>query len=191
MTCPHRPTVDVTTCPSPHSRRNQLGRLAWGAVWTLLFRPSLRPLHGWRRMLLRAFGARVGEGARIDPAARIWAPWNLELGPYSCLGPHVDCYSVAQVRLGAHATVSQYAFLCTASHDHEDPGMRLFSEPIAIGAGAWVCACAFVGPGVTVGEGAVLGARAAAFRDVEAWTIALGTPARSVGPRVLRSGGPA
>lgn len=168
------------------SWRNRLGRVVWGAVWLLLYRLSPRPLHAWRRLLLRLFGARVGRGAHPYPSAKIWAPWNLDMGSGSCLADDVDCYCVDRVTLGAHATVSQYSYLCTASHDFEDPAMPLVTAPIVIGAKAWVAADVFVGPGVTVGEGAVVGARASVFRDVPPWTVVAGNPAAAMRQRVPR-----
>lgn len=138
-------------------------------------------------MLLRLFGARIGRNARIFPSVRIWAPWNLEVGAEASLGFAVDCYCVDLVQIGAHATVSQEAFLCTASHDVTDPHMRLVTAPIVIENEAWVCARAFIAPGLRVGGGAVVGACAVATRDVEPWTIVAGNPARVVNQRVLRS----
>lgn len=169
--------------PSPHSLRNRLGRSAWGAVWILLFRPSPKPLHAWRRWLLRLFGARIADTAVIHPSARIWCPWNLSMDRHACLSGHVDCYNVDTVEIGACATVSQYAFLCTAGHDIDCPVMRLTTSPIRVEAHAWVAADAFIAPGVTVGEGAVVGARSSVFRSVPAWTVVAGNPARALRSR--------
>jgi putative colanic acid biosynthesis acetyltransferase WcaF len=104
---------------------------------------------------------------------------------YSCLANDVDCYCVAPVRLGAHVTVSQYAFLCTASHDYEDPDLRLIAKPIEIGDYAWIAARAFVGPGVKIGEGAVVGATASVYQDVPEWTVVGGNPASIIKKRVM------
>lgn len=170
--------------------RNQFGRALWAVVWMTLFRTSPRPLHGWRRLLLRCFGARVGRGAHPYPTAWVWAPWNLEMGDHSCLADGVDCYSVALVRLGSSALVSQRAFLCAATHDYTDPSFPLIPGPIVIADGAWVAAEAFVGPGVTVGEGAVVGARAVAVKDVAPWAVLVGNPGRVVGVRRITSDAP-
>jgi putative colanic acid biosynthesis acetyltransferase WcaF len=143
----------------------------------LLYRPSPTRLHSWRRFLLRCFGAKVARGAHPYPSARIWAPWNLTMGEGSCLSRHVDCYSVAEVVLGPRATVSQYSFLCTASHDYTSRDMPLVAAPIRIEADAWVTADVYIGPGVTIGEGAVVGARSTVIHDVEPWTIVSGNPA--------------
>jgi len=107
------------------------------------------------------------------------------MGEHSCLANDVDCYCVAPIVLGAHSIVSQYSYLCTATHDYTDPGFPLIARPITIGAHAWVAAGAFVGPGVTVGEGAVIGARSATFKDVPPWAVVAGNPARKIKDRVL------
>ena len=180
-------TVDVSDVTSPHPLGNKIARVVWGGVWLFLYRPSPKVFHGWRRFLLRLFGAKVGAGVHPYPSARIWAPWNLEMGDHSCLGFGVDCYSVAKVQIGAHATISQYSYLCSASHDLEHPNMPLITAPIRVGDGCWLAADVFVGPGVTVGEGAVVGARSTVLRDVEPWTIVVGTPARFIRRRKLKS----
>lgn len=162
---------------------NRIARALWSACWLVLYRPSPTPFHGWRRWLLRLFGARIGKGAHPYPSARIWAPWNLEMHESSCLASHVDCYCVARVTIGRGATVSQYSYLCTASHDYHMPSMALIAAPIVIENNAWVTAGAYVGPGVSVGEGAVVGARAVVVKNVPAWTIVAGNPARAIGNR--------
>jgi putative colanic acid biosynthesis acetyltransferase WcaF len=178
--------VGAADCPSPHSLRNKAGRVAWSAVYFIGFRPSPRLMYGWRRMLLRCFGASIGRNARLDPSIRIWAPWNLDIGEEASLGPNVDCFSVSPIRIGAHATVSQETFLCTASHDMNDPHMRLTHALIQVEDEAWVCARAYIGPGVTVGRGAVVAACSVVTRPVAPWTIVAGNPARSLGPRIVQ-----
>ena len=163
-----------------------MARVLWSAVWVLLFRPTPVPLHAWRCFLLRCFGARIGKRALPYPSARIWAPWNLTMEDDSCLSHKVDCYSVDKIYLGRRVTVSQYSFLCTASHDYRKQSMPLITGPIRIEADAWITADVFIGPGVTVGEGAVVGARSTVVRSVQPWTIVTGNPAKVVGPRIMR-----
>jgi putative colanic acid biosynthesis acetyltransferase WcaF len=167
---------------------NRLARLLWGVVKNTLYRLSPTVLHGWRRVLLRCFGGRIGAGAHPYPRAKIWAPWNLTMEAHSCLADDVDCYCVAPITIGIHATVSQYSYLCAASHDYRDPSMPLIVAPIVIESYAWVAADVFVGPGVTVGEGAVVGARSTVIHDVAPWTVVAGSPAtpRSVRPKFSR-----
>ena len=173
--------------PQRLSPGNKLARAAWNLVWLLLYRPSPVFLHGWRQFLLRRFGAKIGRGAHPYPSAKIWAPWNLTMGDHSCLSHHVDCYCVDRITLGAHSTVSQYSFLCTASHDYTDPAMPLTTAPITLGERAWITADVFVAPGVTVGEGAVITARSSVFHDIEPWTVAAGNPAQSIKSRRFTS----
>lgn len=168
------------------SIRNKIGRALWQVVWLLLYRPTPRLFHPWRCLLLRLFGARLGKSVYPYPSARIWAPWNLEMGDHSCLSEWVDCYCVDKIRIGAHTTVSQYSFLCTASHDYESPGMPLVSAPITLGDRVWITADVFVGPGVTIGDGAVVTARSSVFRDIPPWMVAKGNPAIPVRARNLR-----
>lgn len=178
--------MNIKPVPIPlPSRANQARRALWMLVWCLLYRTSPTPLHAWRRFLLRAFGARVGPHAHPYPAARIWAPWNLLMEEGACLANKSDCYNVAPVRLGRYAVVSQGAFLCTASHAIDRPGFELTAAPIAIHAGAWVAAAAYIGPGVTMHERAVVGACAVVTKDVAAGDVVAGNPARLVARRHL------
>jgi putative colanic acid biosynthesis acetyltransferase WcaF len=120
------------------------------------------------------------------PSARIWAPWNLELGDECTISFQVDCYNAAPISIGSHTTVSQYAHLCTAGHDIADRRFSLVAAPIRIGNSAWICAGAYVGKGVTVRDGAVVAAHAVVTRDVPAWTVVGGNPAQTIKQRVLK-----
>ncbi|MBA3487513.1 MAG: putative colanic acid biosynthesis acetyltransferase [Lysobacter sp.] len=173
----------------PYSRMEYLGRLLW-ALATPLFRLSPRLCHGWRRWLLRRFGATVGCDVTIHPSVRITIPWNLSIGDQASLGERALVYNLGPVRIGPRATVSHLAHLCAGSHDHLDAALPLLRMPIEIGADAWVCAQAFVGPGVVIGDGAVVAAAAVVCRSVEPWMIVAGNPARPVKRRVMRMGEP-
>lgn len=167
--------------------RNKAARALWGVTWLLLFRPSPVPCFAWRRLLLRGFGATLGPKVRIYPSCRIWAPWNLEVAEDACLAADVNCYSVARITIGARATVSQRAELVAAGHDIQDPHMALKAAPITIGPAAWVCSGAFIGPGITLGTGAVAAARAVVTRNVADWTVVGGNPAVVIKQRDLRA----
>jgi len=170
---------------SPHGFRNQLARALWGMAWLALFRPSPRIFHRWRNLLLRMFGATLHPTARVYPRARIWAPWNLIMGPHACLADDVEVYCVAPVSIGACSTVSQYGYLCAASHDFEQIDHPLTSAPIVIGDHCWLAADTFVAPGVTIADGTVVGARSSVFSSLPGWSVALGTPAVVIRPRKL------
>jgi putative colanic acid biosynthesis acetyltransferase WcaF len=171
------------TVAQPLSFRNKVGRALWTVVWLVLYRPTPRIFHPWRCLLLRVFGAKLGKIVHPYPSARVWAPWNLEMGDHSCLSDNVDCYCVDKIRIGKNATVSQYSFLCTASHDYTDPAMPLLTAPIIISDYAWVTADVFIAPGVTINEGAVITARSSVFSDIEPWVVATGNPAKPVKSR--------
>ena len=179
--------TDRAACPSSHSAANKLARLAWQAAWLLLFRPSPWFWHAPRRALLRLFGAKVGEKVQIMPSVHVWAPWNLALGDFATVSHGVDLYSVDRIEIGAHATISQRAFLCTASHDVDHPNMPLLTASLKIGAGAWVCAEAYVHPGVEIGVDAVAGVRAVVLRDVPPGQIVGGNPAKFLRMREVGS----
>jgi putative colanic acid biosynthesis acetyltransferase WcaF len=109
------------------------------------------------------------------------------MGDHSCLADGVDCYSVGKVTIGAYSTVSQYSYLCTASHDYTDSSMPLTSAPIVIGDRAWVTADVFIGPGVCIGDGSIITARSSVFTDIEPWVVASGNPAVTIKPRVIKT----
>lgn len=170
---------------------NKLIRAIWYIVWILLFRPSPRPLFGWRRFLLRLFGAKIAEGVHVYGATKIFYPPNLSMDALSVLGPDVDCYCVDKIYIGRGAVVSQYSFLCTASHDYHKPDLPLITAPIEIGSQVWVAADSFIAPGVTIGEGAVVGARSSVYRDVPSWVVVAGNPATKLKDRVFDDTRPA
>lgn len=169
----------------PITNRDRMRRLVWGIAQSLLYRPTPIIMHGWRAMVLKAFGARIEGKVYPYPSVEIWAPWNLQMDPESCLGHRVICYNVAPVRLGHGVTVSQHSHLCTASHDFEHHGFPLTGAPITLEDGVWVAADVFVGPGVTVGTRAVVLARGVVIRDVPPNAIMAGNPARRLRDRAL------
>jgi len=134
-------------------------------------------------MILRLFGASMHKTAIVRSSARIWWPANLTMDAHSSLGPGSICYNVAPVTLAPFAIVSQGAHLCTAGHNIDQHDFPLTAAPIHIGACAWIAAEAFVGPGVSMAEGAVLGARGVSFRDMEPWIVYAGNPAKAVRQR--------
>ena len=160
--------------------RNRAYRAIWIASWLLLARWTPPPMHAWRRSVLRPFGAKVGRNVRIYASTRVWYPPNLVLHDGVLLGPGVNCYNQGLITIGSNAVVSQGAHLCASTHDISDPHFQLQLKPIEIGSRAWVAAEAFIGPGASVGEGVVIGARAVFFGSAEPWTVYAGNPARQL-----------
>ena len=161
-------------------------RIIWHFVNATLFRlfPSSF-MKGWRNMLLRLFGAKIDKDALIYASCTIFAPWNLVVGR-SCIGPHTIIYNKDMIKIGDESVVSQYSFLCTAGHDIESLILPMKSSPIIIQDRVWVASQAFVGMGVTLGKGSIVGARSVVIKDVEPWTVVGGNPAKFIKKRVLK-----
>jgi putative colanic acid biosynthesis acetyltransferase WcaF len=154
------------------SLANRLGRLLWNIVWLVFFFPSPRPMHTWRNGILLLFGAKIGRRVHIYPNVRIWAPWQLQVGNHVGVGNGANIYNMAPISLGDFCVISQGAHLCAGTHDIDSSNFQLVARPIAIGCNAWVCAEAFIGPGVSIGEGCVIGARSVVTRSItDEWTV--------------------
>ncbi|HMO25872.1 MAG TPA: WcaF family extracellular polysaccharide biosynthesis acetyltransferase, partial [Tepidisphaeraceae bacterium] len=173
----------VSRFESPWTFRQNLGRALWMVTEKILFRLSFHNWYGWRRMLLRLFGAKIGKQVRVRPSARIEIPWNIEIGDSSVIGDHAILYSLGKITIGRRVGVSQYAHLCAGTHDFNDPTFPLVKPPIRVEDEVWIAADAFVGPGVTVHRGAVVGARSSAFKDIPEGAIAVGNPAKELRKR--------
>lgn len=160
-------------------------RVLWGLVQPL-FRFSPRTFFEWRSFLLRLFGARIGRGVHIYSSVTIYFPWMLEVGHWTSIGEHAFIYNLGTITLGSKVTISQRAHLCAGTHDYTRAALPLLLTPIAIADKVWICADAFVGPGVSIGEGAVVGARAVVTKDVEPWTVVAGNPAVPIKKRIMK-----
>ena len=167
---------------------NRITRVVWGIAWLVFARFTPPPLHRWRRLVLLAFGARIGRGARVHASVAIWLPHNLEVGEQVLIGPGARIYNQGTITIGAWSVISQRAHLCASTHRVDDPGFQLECRPIAVGERCWVAAEAFVGPGVTMADGAVLAARGALFEDAATDGIYRGNPAALVRQRTRRHG---
>lgn len=163
---------------------HRLKRQLWNFVQAFFFSISPRPLHRWRAFLLSIFGAEIGRGCHVYPSAKIWAPWNLKLGNFVGIADGVTLYCMDRIEIGDYAVVSQGVHVCGGTHDFNSANFQLVVKPIEIGAHAWICAEAFIHPGVTVPEGAVVGARSVVTKSLEEpWKVYTGNPCREVGTR--------
>jgi len=174
--------IEANRAARKYSRAEQVLRMLWAfGRWLIVLSPH--PCYGWRRVVLRLFGAKVGHKARIAASTHIYMPWNFELGDWAAVGPDVFIYSLGKVRIGARATVSYRSHVCAGTHDFTDPTIPLLKPSVVVCDDAWVGTDAFIGPGTTVGSGAIVAARAVVVKDVEPMTIVGGHPARPLGPR--------
>jgi putative colanic acid biosynthesis acetyltransferase WcaF len=179
------PTVTqfVARRREPRSPRWRLRGFLWSALRPTLYRLSLRGWYRWRRSLLRLAGADVHRSARIAASVRIKCPWNLRVGP----GVHIDRKVILDctgtITIGEATRISPFAHLCAVTYDYTSVQMPVVTAPITIGRDVWIANDAFVGPGVTVGDGAVLAARSSAFSDLPTGQVCMGEPARPRHPR--------
>lgn len=185
------PSASLDINANRKARKWSTGALFARALWELLRGPLFawtpRPLWGWRRGVLRVFGASIGRRVHVHPTVRIAIPWTLTIGDDVGIGDGAILYGLGPITIGPRATVSQYAHLCAGTHDFRDPTMPLLKPPIRIEADAWICADAFVGPSVVVGCRAIVGARAVVVKNVEDDAIMAGNPARQIGVREINS----
>lgn len=173
------------TADWPYTFGEYARRYAWLAVQATLVRFSPPRAFGWRRFWLARFGAVLARTSRTRPDTHIRHPWLLTMGEHSILGERVRCYNLGQVTVGDHTVVSQDVTLCAGTHDYTKPELPLLRPPIRIGSGVWVCAEAYVGPGVTIGDNAIVGARAVVTSDVPPNVLAAGNPARVIRDRPM------
>ncbi|MBT8318895.1 MAG: putative colanic acid biosynthesis acetyltransferase, partial [Gramella sp.] len=169
--------VEIAQTSSPFSLSNKLGRVLWYFCYWLFFRPfNLGFFKEWRNFVLRIFGATIAKDVIVYASVKIWAPWNLTIGSYSTIGPGADIYNQGKITIGKHSIISQKSYLCASTHDYSLSHFPLVEKPIRIGNHVWIAADAFIGPGVTVKNGAVIGARSSVFKNVGKWCVVGGNP---------------
>ncbi|MCH4822769.1 putative colanic acid biosynthesis acetyltransferase [Gramella lutea] len=171
---------------------NKISRVIWGITYLIFFLPFFPNFcRIWRCFILRLFGAKIGKQSNIRSTVRIWAPWNLKVGNYSSIAPGTDIYNQGEIEIGDRTIISQKTYLCASTHDYNQATFPLVKKPIKIGNQVWIAADAFIGPGVQIGEGVIVGARSAVFKNIEPWTIVRGNPARFVKSRTHQLNGSA
>jgi putative colanic acid biosynthesis acetyltransferase WcaF len=156
----------------------------WWFVQAVFFRGSPQVMYGFRRWLLRLFGAQIGKGVIVRPNVTIPYPWKLQIGDYSWIGDHAVLYCFAKITIGKNVVISQKSYLCAGTHDYRSPGFDMQAFPIVIEDEAWLAADVFVAPGITVGRGAVVGSRSSVFGDLPGMMVCVGSPARPVRARL-------
>lgn len=159
----------------------------WWVVQATLFAMSPQFMYGWRRFLLRLFGAKLGKGVLIRPTVRVTYPWKITIGDMSWIGDYSELYSLGEIKIGDDVVISQHSYLCAAAHDFTKTSFDIFDKKIVIEDQVWLAYNVFVAPGVTIGRGAVVGARSSVFQDIPTGMVCYGSPAKIVRPRQTRS----
>ena len=157
----------------------------WWAVQVLFFKPSPQLFYGWRRFILRAFGAKIGKKVIIRPTARITYPWKVSIGDFSWIGDEVVLYSLGNIKIGENTVISQRSYICTGTHDYNSEDFRIYAEDTNIGSKCWLATDVYVAPGITIKDGVVVGARSSVFSDLDANKVYVGSPAKSIKNRTV------
>ncbi|MFC1785656.1 putative colanic acid biosynthesis acetyltransferase [Candidatus Neomarinimicrobiota bacterium] len=155
----------------------------WWITQRTLFHLSPQFMYGWRRFLLRLFGAKIGENVLIRPTVKILYPWKLIIGDWSWIGDEVTLYNMETINIGENCVISQKSYLCTSSHDYTKSSFDIFAKPIHINDKTWVASDVFIAPGVTIGQGTVVGFRSTVNKDLPPQMVCYGNPAKPIKPR--------
>lgn len=173
--------LDLSTYSHSFSLKNKISRVVWNLGSLILFKPfASRLFKKWRVFVLKCFGAKIEWSSHVYASVKIWAPWNLEIGKNSSLGPKVDCYNQGRISIGANTIISQKVYLCASTHDYDKKDFPLLLKPITIGSSVWIAADAFVGPGVSVEDNAVIAARSVVIKNIDKNTVVGGNPAQLI-----------
>ncbi len=176
----------LNTFKLPENFRGRSGLIVqlWWFTDFFLFKPSPQIMYGWRRFLLRLFGAKIGKKVIIRPSATITYPWKVTIGDYSWIGDDVVLYSLGEIEIGNNVVISQKSYLCAASHDYTKEDFPIWAKKITIEDECWLATDVYVAPGITIGKGTVVGARSNVFKDLPPGKVCVGSPARPIKDRI-------
>jgi putative colanic acid biosynthesis acetyltransferase WcaF len=177
--------LDSFKLPKNFRGKNPFFVQLWWIVQAIFFKNSPQVFYGWRRFLLRLFGAKIGKKVIIRPTVRTTYPWKLTIGDYSWIGDDVVLYTLGSIDIGKNVVVSQKSYICTGAHDYSQEDFPIYQKPIHISDQAWIATDVFVAPGVTIGKGTVVGARSSVFKSLPENGVYMGSPAKFVRKRKL------
>ena len=158
---------------------------SWWFVQATLFRFSPQFMYGWRRFLLRSFGAKIGKNVILRPTVKITYPWKVKIGNYSWIGDEVTLYSLGEIEIGNNTVISQKSYLCTGSHDYTKNDFPIHAKKITIEDECWIATDVYIAPEVNIGKGAVVGSRSSVFKDLEGGKVYMGSPAKYLKNRIV------
>jgi putative colanic acid biosynthesis acetyltransferase WcaF len=155
----------------------------WWFIYAIFFKPSPQVMYGWRRFLLRSFGANIGKKVIIRPTAQITYPWKITIGDYSWIGDEVVLYSLGEIKIGSNTVISQRSYICTGSHHYNSENFDIYSQKIIIGDKCWLATDVYVAPSINIGDSTIVGARSSVFSDLPANKVCFGSPAKPIKDR--------
>lgn len=170
--------------PPKFRGRSKITVQLWRLVYALLFRPSPQIMYGWRRFLLRIFGAKIGVDVIVRPSAQITYPWKVDIGDYSWIGDEVVIYSLGEISIGSNTVISQRCYICTGSHDYSSENFSIYAQKVTIGSECWLATDVYVAPSVNIGDRTIVGARSSVFKDLPSNKVCVGSPAKPIKERI-------
>jgi putative colanic acid biosynthesis acetyltransferase WcaF len=156
----------------------------WWLVQSIFFNLSPQVFYGWRRFLLRLFGAKIGKNVIIRPSVKVTYPWKLKIDDHSWIGDNVELYTLGEIKIGKNVVISQKSYLCTGFHDYKKLDFPIFSQKIEIEDECWIATDVYISPGVKIGKGTVVGARSSVFKSLPEGKVCIGSPAKIIGNRI-------
>lgn len=175
--------LKIFKLPKNFRGRNAVVVQSWWFIQFIFFKNSPQFLYGFRRFLLRLFGAKIGRKVVIRPSARITYPWKLTIGDYAWIGDEVVLYSLGEIEIGANTVISQRSYICTGSHNYLKLDFPIFTKKVTIEEECWLATDVYIAPGVTIGKGTVVGARSSVYKDLPENKICMGSPAKIIRAR--------
>jgi putative colanic acid biosynthesis acetyltransferase WcaF len=175
--------LDQHKIPKEFRGKSKLFIQLWWLAQATVINCSPQVFYGWRRFWLRLFGAQIGKKVLIRPSVKITYPWKVSIGDYSWIGDDVVLYSLGEIEIGSNTVISQKSYLCTGSHDYTKESFDIFSKKITVGNSCWLATDVFVAPGITISDGAIVGARSSVLSDINSKTINVGSPAKEIRER--------
>jgi putative colanic acid biosynthesis acetyltransferase WcaF len=178
--------LSLSVLPRGFRGRSAFTVQLWWMIQDILFRLSPQAFFGWRVFLLRTFGATIGKNVRIRPTVRVNFPWKLSIGDNVWVGDDCIFYNLAPISLGSNVALAHSVYMCTGLHDYTKVDFPIDALPIRVEDQVWLTNDIFVGPGVTVGRGCVVGARSSVLHDLPPGMVCYGSPAKPAKPRIMK-----
>jgi putative colanic acid biosynthesis acetyltransferase WcaF len=167
-----------------NSRRTIWSRLTifnWGIFGKPLVELTLLPGFA-RTLLLKLWGAKIGQRLVLRKRVKVQFPWNLEIGDDCWIGEEVWFINHVNVKIGSNVCISQRSIICSGGHDYRSESLEYAHKPIEIKDGAWVCLDAKVLPGVTIGECSVVSAGEIVRKSVPDYSMLIAGEIRPIDP---------